>query len=92
MYCMIPDPLSPAQRLVKGRLRGMRIFFFCKPQPQLVSDQKPQASQNKIDPCREVFYSCLKLFSHAEAFYSCLKLYAGSFLFMLEAFSHAEAF
>ena len=21
MYCMIPDPFSPAQRLVKGRLR-----------------------------------------------------------------------
>ena len=43
---------------------------------------------------REVFYSCLKLFSYAEAFYSCLKLFshAGSFLFMLEIFSHAGSF
>ena len=79
-------------------MQDAAFFFFCKPQPQLVSDQKLQASHsivgNKIDPCGKFFYSCLKLFSHAEAFYSCLKLFShvGSFLFMLELFSHAGSF
>ena len=40
--------LIVSQAFFLGKPMGMRLFFFvCKPQPQLFSDQKPQASHSR---------------------------------------------